>query len=235
MRYIIYKITHKPTGLFYIGRKTAENYAEFDNYWGSSHYPGFISKGNKKFKNKKGYEFIEDKIDEYSKEIIAEALNGKHLGELEDKYIELNFNDEKNVNMYYNGNFSTSGYKFSDEMKKFFSESRTGKKNNFYGKKHTEAAKKKMRKPKSTTENMKGIAKTEEHKKKLAEATRKQQKRMLKEGKSMIDRLNVQFKCPYDDFISTASSVSRYIKRNFPDLKQWKDLTKEEKDSLKRK
>lgn len=59
-----------------------------------------------------------------------------------------------------------------DNSNKSFSFCYSGELNPFYGKKHTEDSLKKMRKPKSTTENMGKYIRTEQTKQKLSESNK---------------------------------------------------------------
>lgn len=105
--FIVYKITHIPTEMVYIGRKTA-TLADFENYWGGSTHPLFASSTNSKV-NKRYDTFIQDNLSDYKKEIIEICSNVQELGERETYWIR-HFKDiVKTANKTDNYKWTTAG------------------------------------------------------------------------------------------------------------------------------
>jgi len=106
-KYIVYKITHVPTEMVYVGRKTA-TLENFEKYWGGSTHPLFASKTNKKVINR--YEtFIQDNIDDYTKEIIEICSNSSELGKRETYWIRHFKQKGLSVNKSDNHKWTTAG------------------------------------------------------------------------------------------------------------------------------
>lgn len=229
-KYIVYRITHLPTGMFYIGRKTGTQ-EDIDNYWGSSHHPLFRSKNYKKeMYKRKGETFIEDSLNDYTFEIIHESKDAESLSVDEEYYISKHFDDALNANMMINGKFSTAGHKFSDEINK--KKGHHKEKHPLWGKKHKPSSKKKMsekrkgkpnhRKGKKHTEKAIALMKiaasnrTKEHQDKLTAKRKLHAEKMKAEGNCLSSRLNdgEKYECKYCGKLSSKGNWKRWHNEN---------------------
>ena len=124
----IYKVTHEPSGRFYIGQRVCRKGGKIDeSYWGS----GAVWK-----KILKKYPLAE-----FTREVLAFADNPEVLNQLEEVYVGDLFETDTNcVNLKSGGD----QFIFSDDVKKRISVANTGEKNGMYGKKHSEETKKKI-------------------------------------------------------------------------------------------
>ena len=112
MRYIIYKITNKINGRYYIGRHSTNNIN--DNYMGSG-------KAIKNAIEKYGR-------DSFIKEIIAEAFSSSDLWELEKQIVDESIvKDPMSYNMTYGGKSYLDGLKKYDPAKFLSHQSNAGK------------------------------------------------------------------------------------------------------------
>lgn len=161
----IYKITHIPSGEFYIGQHKAEEFDE--NYWGGG------TRIRRKLDNYP--------LEEFEREVLETAQSPEELNSLELKYVDLKVvQDPKCLNLKEGGdcgkfseetkakisesNRRRKGIKLSESAKRKMSKNHApqrGKLNNFYGKKHTEEWRQKV------SIKLKGRKLSEEHKKKI--------------------------------------------------------------------
>lgn len=155
MKGYIYKITHIPSGRYYIGQHKSSEFDE--NYWGSGRV---IRDMYKKYPK-----------EEFSREVLSWANSQEKLNSLEEEFIKDKFEaDPLCLNLKSGG----EGHEFSEETKRLISKNHadfSGDKNpmfgmslpsSFKGKHHTEEAKKKM------SEQRKGKTLSKETKQKIS-------------------------------------------------------------------
>lgn len=117
----IYKITHIPTGRYYIGQKIRSSKPpELDGYWGS----GTVWK--QIFKSYPKSEFI--------KEILEDHVSDEEIDNLEKKYINNLYKSDPLCKNLCEGGGTVSGMKHSEETKKKISRASAGENNFFFGK-----------------------------------------------------------------------------------------------------
>jgi len=109
-------------------------------------------------------------INEFDFNIIGEYSTEKEALEMEIYYIDLyKANNRKYGYNLTKGGEGTSGFKYSKEAKQKMSESRTGDKNHFYGKSHTEETKIAISQAnKGKSHGHKGVKRSKEYKKHLS-------------------------------------------------------------------
>lgn len=166
MFYTIYKITNLLNGKIYIGKHQTKDLS--DNYMGSGKHlkSAQVKHGIENFKKEILFKFnTEDEMNTKEAELVTEEFCLR-----EDTYNLCPGGQGGWGYLNTSGKSDRTGSKLSAESKAKIAKKKVGNKNNL-GKKFSEEHKAKMRK--SVSESLKGIPKSEEHKKKIAEAIRK--------------------------------------------------------------
>ena len=109
----IYKITHIPSGRYYIGQKCGDD-PMGDGYMGSGAAWKQILKSHDKF--------------EFRKEVLMFAKDQEELNEFEQEYIGNLYKTDKLCKNLTAGGGGISGYTFSEELKQKLSDSHKGQK-----------------------------------------------------------------------------------------------------------
>lgn len=127
----IYKITHVPTGRYYIGQKTRSDVPpELDGYWGSGTAWKQILNAHPE--------------NEFVKEILEDHISGGEINDLENKYVgDLYASDPLCINLCAGGG-TVFGIRHSKETKNKISSKMTGEKHWNYGKHWNENIKQKI-------------------------------------------------------------------------------------------
>lgn len=125
----------------------------------------------------------------------------------------------------------------SDDDKKQQSEKRKEIQNNISDEKRLEMIQKQKNTwANKTEEEMEEISRNMSNAGKGRPKTDKWKEEMSKfwKGKTNNPEMNnIMYKCPYDNKITNAGCMSQYIKRHYPNEKQWKQFSKVERQSFK--
>ena len=163
--YCVYKHKNKINGKVYIGLTSRKPERRWSNGNGYKQNPYFYNAIQKYGWDNFVHEIIKDKLTKQEAQDLEIALISEYNST----------NKEFGYNTLLGGNLGTLGLKMSTETRRKMSTNRTGEKNHFYGKTHSEESKLKMSKAKSGKycgENSwnYGRSISDERKKKLSEA-----------------------------------------------------------------
>jgi hypothetical protein len=257
----IYEIKHIPTGKLYVGSrcnqilKSEEDCLNDTKYLGSSkRKDGPFSKVDTTA-NPQDYQKTVLKVF-YSEDVYAAYRQEHGENGLIATYWQ-QYGKDICLNGYYhkiNGEkaFNTSGKKHSEETKLKLSETLKNKTeyeklqiknkinetlNNLPIEIKIEIKNKRNKTNKLTWQN-----KTKEEKEEFSckcskawQNRTEEEKEKIKKKRNEANKIanNKKYKCPYDDYIHIPSVISKYMKKNYPNEKQWIEYTKEEKNNFK--
>ena len=238
----IYKIIHKESGKYYIGRTN-----NFKRRWYRHKY--------ELNKNKHDNQHLQNAWNKYGKDTfdfcVVEYVENNFikLKETEEKYLKIIYEDKKNWNnKYYNlSEFSGDQYQHSEETKKKLSESHLGIKlsdqakqklsilnkgygNPFYGKKHSIETKEKIsKKIKGKNHPFYGKSRSEETKRKLSEKNKG--KKLSDEHKIKLSKIN-KGRIPWNLNKKHCYSHTEETKKKISESNKGKVFTDERKEKI---
>ena len=167
----IYKITYLPTGQFYIGKRKSKEGCKPEEDFGIYYFTSASS-----IKNKWIIKSLKHNRNLWKIEFLHKDVeSSEKLSELEIKELSSSFNGLKCINPLclnkcnpvFSSKVDVSGYKHSEEYKKYMSNINKKENNPFYGKKHSEETRKRI------GEKSKGRLKSKEERKKQSDFMKK--------------------------------------------------------------